>query len=317
MKVLSLFDGISCGMIALERAKIDVESYVAYEIDKYAIEVSKKNYSSIIHKGDVFSHTINDKADLVIGGSPCTYWSIARRNREVTNSGMGFTLFMKYVEALYNSGATYFLYENNYNIHKDIQDEITKYLGVNPVMINSNLVSAQNRKRLYWTNIPNVSQPIDKSIYLQDIIDSGFVYRNKSHCLTSNYYGAIIWNSLERGQRTMVAEPANDQVVDNYSVYCINNGYMTAKVNSQSGEIITKHLAINLPNGNYTFRKLTPIECERLQTLPDDYTSGISDTQRYKLIGNGWTVDIISHILGYINGSSEVRINKPKKLFWG
>ena len=315
MKVLSLFDGISCGMVALERANISVESYVAYEIDKYAIEISKKNYPNIIHKGDVFSHTINDKADLVIGGSPCTYWSIARRNREVTNSGMGFTLFMKYVEALQNSDATYFLYENNYSISKDIQNEITKYLGVHPIMINSNLVSAQNRKRLYWTNIPNVGQPKDKSIYLYDILENGMAYTDKSHCLTAVYNGAVIWNSLERSQRTMVAQPINSIITDDTKVYEVKNNCMDVQVNSLTNGKVNKTLKINLPDGYYTFRKFTPIECERLQTLPDNYTCGVSTAQRYKMIGNGWTVDVISHILKNIIMENQQVISKPKKLF--
>lgn len=315
MKVLSLFDGISCGAVALERANISIDNYVAYEIDKYAIEISKKNYPNIIHKGDVFSHSITDKADLVIGGSPCTYWSITKRNREITNSGMGFTLFMKYVEALKNSGANYFLYENNYGISEYIQNEITKYLGVNPIMINSSLVSAQNRKRLYWTNIPCICQPIDKLIYLQDILENGIAYAIKSHCLTASYNGAIIWNSLERKQRTMVAQPIDSVNSNNATIYTIKNNYMEIQINSLVKGNISKSLRINLPDGYYTFRKLTPIECERLQTLPDNYTKGVSDAQRYKMIGNGWTVDIISHILKNINPTNRQYIGKTKKLF--
>lgn len=167
MKVLSLFDGISCGMAALERAGIPVERYAAYEIDKYAIKISEKNYPFIEHCGNVFNGDFTQYKgfDLLIGGSPCTYWSIAKRNRETTCEGEGFKFFMQYVRALKESGCRYFLYENNYSIHKDIKAEISRQLGVEPIMFNSALVSAQSRKRCYWTNIPNVTQPDDRAFY--------------------------------------------------------------------------------------------------------------------------------------------------------
>ncbi len=159
MKVLSLFDGISCGMVALERAGIPVEEYAAFEINKYAIQVSKKNYPQIKHCGNVFDGDFTNfkDYDLLIGGSPCTYWSIAKKGRETTANGEGFRLFGEYLRALRESRPRYFLYENNYSIHKNIKDEISRELGVEPVMINSALVSAQQRKRCYWTNIPNYS----------------------------------------------------------------------------------------------------------------------------------------------------------------
>lgn len=177
MKVLSLFDGISCGMVALERVGIPVERYVAYEIDKYAIQVSKKNYPQIEHCGDVTTADFTQYKgfDLLIGGSPCTYWSIAKNNRETTPDGIGGQLFMHYVRALKESECRYFLYENNYSIHQNIKDFISEQLGVQPIMINSALVSAQNRRRCYWTNIPDVTQPEDKGIVLQDIILGGGV----------------------------------------------------------------------------------------------------------------------------------------------
>lgn len=175
LRVLSLFDGISCGMVALERAGIPVDEYHAYEIDKYAIQVSKKNYPQIVHHGDVFNGDFNEYKgfDLLIGGSPCTYWSIAKNNRETTPDGIGGKMFMEYVRALKESGCRYFLYENNYSIHQNIKDFISEKLGVQPVMINSSLVSAQNRKRCYWTNIPNVTQPQDKKIHSNDILIGG------------------------------------------------------------------------------------------------------------------------------------------------
>ena len=179
MKVLSLFDGISCGRLALERAGLPVECYDAFEIDKYAVTVSRRNYPDILHHGDVFDgdFTRFKGYDLLLGGSPCTYWSIAKKGRETTSDGMGFRLFMEYVRALRESECKYFLYENNYSIHQNIKDEISNYLGVEPIMMNSALVSAQNRKRCYWTNIPNVVQPEDKGILLADILENGMLLK--------------------------------------------------------------------------------------------------------------------------------------------
>lgn len=176
MKVLSLFDGISCGRVALERAGIDVEEYHAYEIDENAIKISKKNYPQIKHCGDVTTADFSQYKgfDLLIGGSPCTYWSAARMNggtREVTPDGIGGQLFMQYVKALKESECPYFLYENNYSISAEIKNFISEKLGVQPIMINSALVSAQGRKRCYWTNIPNVEHPADRQILLKDVVN--------------------------------------------------------------------------------------------------------------------------------------------------
>lgn len=218
MKVLSLFDGISCGMVALERVGIPVERYVAYELDKYAIQVSKKNYPQIEHRGDVTTADFTEFKgfELLIGGSPCTYWSIAKNNRETTPDGIGGQLFMHYVRALKESECRFFLYENNYSIHQNIKDFISKQLGVQPIMINSALVSAQNRRRCYWTNIPDVTQPEDKGIVLQDIILGGCgIHGHKSAVLTASYNGAVLWSSLERHQRTMIAEPLKSESKDN------------------------------------------------------------------------------------------------------
>lgn len=175
MKVLSLFDGISCGMVALERAGIPVERYVAYEIEEDAIKISKKNYPQIEQCGDVMDADFSKYKDfdLLIGGSPCTHWSIARsrwKDREIKATGIGWDLFSQYVRALKEAKPKYFLYENNYSMSQEIKEQITSELGVNPIFINSNLVSAQDRKRLYWSNIPNISQPADKGILFKDIL---------------------------------------------------------------------------------------------------------------------------------------------------
>lgn len=215
LKVLSLFDGISCGMVALERAGFEVERYVAYEIDKYAIQVSQKNYPQIEHRGDVFEGDFKEFKgfDLLIGGSPCTFWSIAKNNRETTPDGIGGRMFMQYVRALHESEVPYFLYENNYSIHKNIKAFISEQLGVEPIMINSALVSAQTRKRCYWTNIPGVEQPEDKGILVESILEEvgGISYQEKSHCMTASYNGAVLWNSLERKQRSMVFVPCQSK----------------------------------------------------------------------------------------------------------
>lgn len=349
MKVLSLFDGISCGRLALERAGLPVECYDAFEIDKYAVTVSKNNYPDIVHHGNVFDGDFTEFKgyDLLLGGSPCTYWSVAKKNREITSDGEGFRLFIEYVRALNESECKYFLYENNYSIHQNIKDEISKRLGVEPIMINSALVSAQNRKRCYWTNIPNVTQPEDLGIMLSNVLESGVAWQDKSYCMTARYSGAIISNTLERKQRTMIAEPIGAAqrgryVDDNKTeqhievredgksnclttvqkdtlvcapirigqygkggqgqrIYSVRGKSVTLSANGGGQGAKTGLYKIDLPDGDYIIRKLTPLEAERLQTLPDNYTAGISNTQRYKCIGNGWTVDVIAYILGGLN----------------
>lgn len=314
MNVLSLFDGISCGMVALERAGIPVEKYSAYEIDKYAITVSEKNYPYIERHGDVFYGNFKKYkgCDLLIGGSPCTYWSVAKKGRETTPDGEGFRLFMQYIRALEESRSKYFLYENNNSIHKTIKAEISKFLGVEPIMIDSALVSAQQRKRCYWTNIPNVIQPEDKEIYLKDIIVSGIPWQNKSYAYTTRCQAATFKDTLERHRHTMIAEPIILQRSHGYNkggikgslggrIYSVYGKSVSMKANGGGGGAKTGLYKIDLPDGDYIIRKLYPIEAERLQTLPDNYTEGISNTQRYKCIGNGWTVDVIAHILGFIS----------------
>lgn len=308
MKVLSLFDGISCGRLALERANLPVERYDAFEIDKYAIAVSKNNFPDIVHHGDVFKGDFKKFKgyDLLIGGSPCTYWSVAKKGRETTADGEGFRLFMEFVRALKESQCRYFIYENNYSIHQNIKAEISEKLGVQPIIINSALVSAQNRKRCYWTNIPSVIQPQDKGILLKDILESGIGWQDKSYCMTASYDGAVFRNTLERKQRTMVAEPVIKPIrVGEYGkggqgqrIYSVYGKSVSLTANGGGQGAKTGLYKIDLPDGDYIIRKLTPVEAERLQTLPDNYTMGISNTQRYKCIGNGWTVDVIAHILG-------------------
>ena len=204
-----MFDGISCGRAALDRAGIGVSEYAAFEIDKYARAINRYNYPDTVHYGDVLDadFTRFKGYDMVMGGSPCTFWSIAKTNREVDKDGMGWQLFMRFVEAVRLIKPRFFLYENVASMPPTIKAYISEEFGCEPVFINSALVSAQQRKRLYWTNIEGITQPEDKGIMLRDIIESGLSYVDKSHCMTANYNGAHIQHSLTRGMRTMIFEP--------------------------------------------------------------------------------------------------------------
>ena len=292
MDVLSLFDGISCGMVAAERAGLKIDNYYAYEIDQNAIKISQKNYPSIIHCGNVFdgNFTQYNNIDLLLGGSPCTYWSVAQKanKRETISEGIGWELFKQYVRALTEAKPKYFLYENNKSMSNSIRDEITKYLGVAPILINSALVSAQNRNRYYWTNIPNVYLPDDRGILLKNIIESGSVDREKSLCLTRRYAGFsgsqsyLCRRYFGKSMSQAVFEGSIDEIKAKYK----NNPYFESDEKN--------------------IRQMTVKECERLQTLPDDYTNvdGVSKVKRYEAIGNGWTVDVIAYILKNIADNS-------------
>jgi DNA (cytosine-5)-methyltransferase 3A len=319
LNVLSLFDGMSCGQIALERAGITVDNYYASEIDKYAIKITQKNYPNTIQLGDINEvdfTKLKGEITLAIGGSPCTYWSIARDGRETDSSGIGFELFMQYVRAVRESEAEYFLYENNFGIHKDIQREISKQLGVEPIMINSALVSAQNRKRLYWTNIPGVAQPNDLGILLKDVVldheytigaamrgrydENGKVRQqieirkdSKSNALTTVQKDCLLVNRCYQ-VGTAQEIRGNDSIKRVYST----EGKAPTLTTMQGG-----HREPKIAIDDVEWRKLTPLECERLQTVPDTYTEGVSNTQRYKMLGNGWTVDVIAHIFKGLNGA--------------
>jgi DNA-cytosine methyltransferase len=303
LNVLSLFDGMSCGQIALERAGITVDNYYASEIDKYAIKITHKNYPNTVQLGDInvvdFTK-LKGEITLAIGGSPCTYWSIARDGRETDSSGIGFELFMQYVRAVRESEAEYFLYENNFGIHKDIQREISKQLGVEPIMINSALVSAQNRKRLYWTNIPGVAQPNDLGILLKDVVldheyTTGVAMRGRYDENGKVRQQLEVRKDLNRCYQVGTAQEirGNDSIKRVYST----EGKAPTLTTMQGG-----HREPKIAIDDIEWRKLTPIECERLQTVPDNYTEGVSNTQRYKMLGNGWTVDVIAHIFKGLNG---------------
>ena len=305
MNVLSLFDGMSCGRIALERAGVPVTNYYASEIDKYAITVAKNNYPDTHHIGDVTQVSADDlpKIDLLIGGSPCQGFSFA--GKQLNFDDPRSALFFEFVRLLKETKPKYFLLEN-VRMKKEYQDVISEQLGVEPVKINSSLLSAQNRVRLYWTNIPNVTVPENKGIVLADIIDDGFVDREKSYCIDANYHrGGNLKRYFQRNSRQLVF--SKDGLCHIGDATDINGFDSVKRVYHPAGKSPTLTTCAGgnrEPKISYNethYRKLTPTECERLQTVPDNYTDGVSNTQRYKMLGNGWTVDVIAHIFKGIN----------------
>lgn len=416
MKILSLFDGMACGALAMQAAGIEIEKYIAYEVDKYAIQTAQHNFPFIEERGDVFKADFTEYADFdyLIGGSPCTYWSIAQtKNRETVASGMGWELFSQYVRALHEAKPRFFLYENNKSMSAAIRASITETFGFEPILINSALVSAQNRQRLYWCGIrqadgtykkADIQQPADRGILLKDILETnGTTWLEKAYTYTTRCQGATIGNTLEKHQHTMVAEPLNamkyelqsvenkdagvvgvldmagqDQIKRVYGtngkcatlttcqgghrepkvferiaapvcvaqrgrydvsgkvyqhfetqptgktnnlttvskdnliaeplkvreaikapIYEVKDGYITVKGNKYP---------IKLVDGFYIIRKLTVRECMRLQTVPEWYEWPVSKSQAYKMLGNGWTVEVIAHLLrGLKNDRSRKR----------
>lgn len=302
---------------------------------------------------------------LLIGGSPCTYWSIAQtKNRETEASGLGWELFLNYRIARDKYKPDFFLYENNKSMSHAIRAKITAELGVEPVLINSALVSAQNRQRLYWAGKRNpdgtysqvtVERPVDRGILLRDILESGVCWREKAYTLKANYRKTTDASYFDGGHfpATGTAEPVRIGTIENeaknqdfdsqqYRIYspdgksvalCRNGGGLGAKtglyavpaggdwphnnflIETADGKtypvyevrsgIITikgKQYPIKLADGFHIIRKLTVTECKRLQTVPDTYAFPVSDTQAYKMLGNGWTVDVIAHIMSHFDG---------------
>lgn len=317
-------------------------------------------YEEVLRKMD-FSKTVTKSGTpikLLLGGSPCTKWSIAQKNgREVLPEGIGWELFENYRIAKEKFQPDIFLYENNKSAAQPIKDAIYSALGggrdssVRLTHIDSALVSAQHRQRFYVTNFGDIEQPEDRGILLRDVLESGedLSCREKSYVLTSTYAGAVPRNTLERSQRTMVAEPvcvAQSEVIpinttvdgkaQTLRATCYKDGIRNLvgndvdkrtavaipiefegdvpikAVSCADGKVCTvyevrdglitikdKQYPIKLADGYYLIRKLTPLECERLQTLPDGYTASVSNSQRYKALGNGWTAEVIIHILNH------------------
>jgi DNA (cytosine-5)-methyltransferase 3A len=336
MNVLSLFDGISCGRLALERAGLSVDNYYASEIDKNAIKVTMERFPDTIQLGDVtkidFTQFIG-KIDLLIGGSPCTGFSPAGK-------GLNFEdpqskLFFKYLEALQTIKPKYFLLEN-VKMKKEWEDIMSSYVGAEPIEINSALVSAQRRKRLYWTNIPNVILPEDKGILLKDIIHENIDNMSRKdlepYIINPSKAITILENESKNGKIGYIGIDSQGTRIYNihgksvtlmgnsgglggktglYLFGCITPDRLNKRQNGQrfnDGEKFYTLTAID-QHGILTdgyIRKLTPVECERLQTVPEGYTDvGISNNARYKALGNGWTVDVISHILSSIPAVSQ------------
>ena len=332
MNILSLFDGISCAYVALLRAGITPTFYMASETDKYAIQISKKNFSNIIHVGDVrdvVGIPPPDGYDLLIGGSPCQDLSIAKHNRKGLQ-GEKSSLFWEYVRILRTANPKYFILENVASMSQEAKQEITKTLGVEPIMINASLVSAQQRKRLFWTNIPNVTQPIDRGILLKDILIDGIAERDKSLVITATYSSACPRDYFTKSSRQLVKVGHFNKGGQGDRVYSIEgksvtlsalgggrgaktglyvvpvalrnrgNGKQPEYNNTGKANALTTVQTDSMVEENFIIRKLHPIECERLQGLPDNYTDGNSHTQRYKCLGNAFNVDVVAHILSFI-----------------
>ena len=339
MNALSLFDGMSCGQIALNRAGFKIDNYFACEIDKYAIQVTQANYPNTQQLGDVTKVSALDlpTLDLVMGGSPCQGFSFAGKqlNFEDPRSKLFFEFVRLLKEARVKNPNVKFLLEN-VKMKKEYQDVISEYLGVEPIEINSALVSAQNRKRLYWTNLEGIEQPKDKGILLKDIVHKNCITdRGKSHCIISSIGRTTEREYFKKNQGQMVKQfnitPIEGQKVfiplQNHSskvgLICVggvssegsnlwlDDGKLLQRNFSQGNRVYSTEgegATLNANGGGIGgksglcedqgyVRKLTPIECERLQTVPDNYTAHVSNSQRYKMLGNGWTVDIIVHIL--------------------
>lgn len=335
INVLSLFDGISCGQIALERAGIKVENYFASEIDLSSIKVTQSNYPNTKQIGDVLNVASSSlpKIDLLIGGSPCQGFSFA--GKQLNFDDPRSKLFFEFVRLKNECNPTYFLLEN-VKMKKEYQDVISSYLGVEPIMINSSLVSAQNRERYYWTNIPVSGLPDDKGLLLKDITEDGLrglglaqrgrYDKNKKVVQRYELNGTEKSNAMTTVSKdTLIFIPV-DKHHSNLGLICLggltknthklwlNNGKLLQRNFSQGNRVYSereKSATLNANNGDLggktglyeiegIIRKLTRLECERLQTVPDGYTNSISDTQAIKALGNGWTVDVISFIFSFI-----------------
>jgi len=371
MNVLSLFDGMSCGRIALDRLGIKVDNYYSSEIDKYAMKVSEANYPDIIQIGDVTKINYEElpQIDLIMGGSPCQGFSFA--GKQLAFDDPRSALFFCFWRAVKHLKPKYFLLEN-VRMKKEYLDVITEYMGVEPIMINSALVSAQNRVRYYWTNIPGIEQPEQRGIVLRDILETNTSneylagenlqknykggnqlnpnYKSQANtihntegksgtiCAGTHGYanGYIETHDTPKQVGTAVDIKGHDQIkrvyspdgksstlttcggghrepkviVDKRKPNQINpskkaNGvqpYMQDRVFHVDGKshALTREFAARTNVGDEQevyWRKLTPVECERLQTVPDNYTNHVSNTQRYKMLGNGWTIEVITHIL--------------------
>jgi len=331
---------MSCGQLALEKLGIEVDTYYASEIDKYAMQVTQANFPNTIHIGDVCNIKAEDypNIDLILAGSPCQGFSFA--GKQLAFDDPRSALFFEFVRLLKEIKPKYFLLEN-VKMKQQFQDVITEQVSacypdfeggdlfgsqIKPILINSALLSAQNRQRLYWTNIPNIEQPEDKGIVLRDILEDNVEdhYLAGEH-LQNNYQGGNQLNPNYKSQANTIHYTEKKSGVICAGTHGYANGYVETKPNQINpskkaggkqpymqdrvfhkkgkSHALTESFASRTHVGeenNLSWRKLTPLECERLQTVPDNYTNHVSNTQRYKMLGNGWTVEVIAHILNNI-----------------
>ena len=300
--VLALFNGMSCGRIALDRAGIKYGRYYSSETNKYCKTVTRNNYDDIFEVGDInywkYWGIDFSNIGLILAGFPCQPWSVAGNGKGVEDlrGQLVYPLVKIWQHIKKLNPDVRFLFENVKMPNKKVKF-INELFSMEPILINSNLVSAQNRTRYYWTNILGVNQPKDKNIILKNIIEHGVVDREKSHCIDSCYHkGGNLNQYLSKSRR---------QVVFNYSSSGRGGGKVEGRHYDSSDKKAHTLTATGYTARSFTglyskkegIRKLTVLECERLQTLPPGYTQGVSNTQRYKMIGNGWTIDIIAHIL--------------------
>ena len=302
MRVLSLFDGICCGHLALEKAGIKIDSYDAYEIEKNAIKATETNFPDVVHHGDVTKEDFakyQGKIDLIIGRSPCQGFSSS--GKQLNFNDPRSKLFFEYVRAIKECQPKYFLLENVV-MKKEWQDIISSYLGVEPIEINSSLVSAQNRRRLYWTNIPNVTLPEDKNITLEDILED-IEFPNPA---------AIRGRRLNKATIVGRRLDKNGHRKDTDKTIPITQCLEVRATNTDKSNCLTTvdkdNVLTPLPIGrhpdafknNLPFRYYTTKEMCRLQTVPDDFLNMIPDSAARKALGNGWTVDVIAHIFSFL-----------------
>jgi DNA-cytosine methyltransferase len=322
MNVLSLFDGMSCGQQALNRLGIKYDNYYASELDKYAIQITQKNFPDTIQLGDVCGVVAKDlpkDIDLLLAGSPCQGFSFA--GKQLAFDDPRSALFFEFIRLLRELKPKYFLLEN-VRMKKEYLDVITEQVGgIEPILINSALLSAQNRQRYYWTNIPGVTQPEDKGLVLSDVLEDGYVSeRDKSYCLDANYFkGTNLKGYLTKKRRQLVVKSMTEVRTPEANKIRREHIKKTGKdwsprhmrhlverddekSNTITASMSKQHIiqVTRDTDQDVHWRKLTPLECERLQTVDDNYTEGVSNTQRYKMLGNGWTIDVISHILNHI-----------------